>query len=358
MISSRALTTPKGFRRADARPPSASDYSRTNKNNYYQLGGYGRDLARSGDFLSKMSKKGIKKGPISLAEMTDSIKLQRFFVDVAKKIAQKTDLAHQFVRADQTGVLRIEPKEDWVRLRMSYEEDVPSKALLAYNLLEKQCEMTLDSMKGEIEVLKCAGNLAAHFENKKRIMAEIERFAAAPSTARTTVAHIPAPGSDDDDEDDEGAGHFGREPIATRAVVAAGAAGGLPVHTAPAALGADGAVALAGDARMDVLALAAGAPPGGDGTADEGDGGEAQRSEAASRLGSPERAAADDARREARQVTLQLEDIEQAEAAAIGAHRQAQIERIKSAAMAKMADIRNKSGLGVFDSYDDLLRDV
>jgi hypothetical protein len=112
---------------------------------------------------------------------------------------------------------------------------------------------------------------------------------------------------------------------------------------------------------MDLLALAAGAPPGGDGPADAGDGGKAQRSQAASRLGAPERAerqAADDARHEARQVALQLQDIEEAEAAAIGAHRQAQIERIKSAAIAKMDDIRNKSGQGVFDSYDDLLRDV
>jgi hypothetical protein len=242
-----------------------------------------------------MSKKGIKTGHISLAEMTDSIKLQNFLVGAQKQIAQKPELAQQFVRADSTGVLRVEAKKAWVRRRRRYEENVPSKALLSYNLLEQQCKMTLDAAEGEIKVLKCAGDLAAHYENKKRILAEMKRSAAAPSAARTTVAHpphIPAAGTDDEEEEDEDADHFGRDPIETHAMVAAAAAGGVPVPTEPAALGADGTVAVAGDARINLLglALAAAVPPDGDGPADADDGGDAERSRAASRLGSPERA--------------------------------------------------------------------
>jgi hypothetical protein len=105
---------------------------------------------------------------------------------------------------------------------------------------------------------------------------------------------------------------------------------------------------------VDVLALAGGAAqPGG-----EGDDSEGARSEADSRIGSPEREAADHARREARHLSEQLEEIEANEALAVSAHRNAQVERIKSTGMGKVADIRNKSGLGVFDSYADLLRDL
>jgi hypothetical protein len=353
MISSGRTTTSTRFRRADARPSRDSDNQRTYnyKNDHIShFGGSSRDMALRGDSLRQISDKGVRKGLITLSDMSDSVKLQSFFVELAKKVASKVELAQQFVRADATGIFRVEAKEDWVAHRLGYEEDMPSKSRLTFNLLEKQCEMVIETMEGELEVLVSAANLAAHFVNKKRVMAEIARAAAARTSAAPQPS-IPAEGSDDGEEGDTLARQFERVPIGTRAVAAAGVAGGPLILIAP---GADGAVQPPDDARVDVLALAGGAAePGG-----EGDDSEAARSDADSRVGSPEREAADDARRAAQHLSEQFEEIETAVAIAVSAHRHAQVELIKSTAMGKVADIRNKSGLGVFESYADFLRDV
>jgi hypothetical protein len=99
MISNGRMTTSKGFHRANARSSGGSG----NKMIIYNdktgaTGADGRDmLMLRGDLLKQINEKGVRKGVITLADMTDSTRLQSYFVDLRNKVAARPELAQQFV---------------------------------------------------------------------------------------------------------------------------------------------------------------------------------------------------------------------------------------------------------------------